>query len=129
MKKLMLLGVFLFIGLNCFGQELQVTSIVSDGIIVSMLDKGGRWPQDYQVAPRWNDVLKKYNLIFLEDDPFKPNDLIQKISRMAENVTDAFPGGKAYTVYFTMGNRKFICFLYYEVANMNEYYFWACEIK
>ena len=128
MNKIIILGFFLFIGLNCFSQELQITSVVSDGTIISMLNRGGRWPQDFQVGPRWNNVREKYNLIRLEDDPFRPNDLIQRIGFMAENNTDAFPWGKAYTVYFTMGNRQFICFLYYEVGNMREYYFWAFEV-
>ena len=109
--------------------ELHITSVVPDGSIISMLNRGGRWPQDGLVAPRWNNVRRSFNLVQLQNDPFNPNELIQRIGNMASNVTDAFPGGKAYTVYFTMGDRRFICFIYYEVTNLREYSFWAFEVR
>jgi hypothetical protein len=101
--------------------------IEKDGRI--MLPDIGYWPKDNQVSSRWDRLFLKYNLLRLEDDPFNRNNLLLRIQEMAANVTDADFGRSAYTVYLTMGNRKFICFLYYGSRNLDEYWSWVYDIK
>jgi len=129
MKRVLLFCLFLSFGLICFGQELTVTSVVSDGKWMSDIDGGGNWPNDLQVGPRWNSLFKKYNLVRLENDPFNPNQFIGRIGEMAAGKTDGFPGGAAYSVYFTMGDRRFICFIYYGVLAIRQYWCWVYEVK
>ena len=134
MKRLLFWGVFFSIGLICFSQELRITSVVSDG---SAGLSDGNWPSS--IAParsRWDNHFTRYNLVQLENDPFRPNELIEKIGSRAIDAVNAqndsvtrYFGRQAYTVYFTMENRRFICFLYNMLYETNRFYYWVFEIK
>jgi len=127
MKKVLLFCLFLVIGLSCFGQELVITSVENNGGINRIFDKNGNWPTASNVNDRWESLIKNFHLERLENDPFNPNQLEKRIIEMSENATRAPMGGEAFAVYFTVGNRRFICLLYYE--NLGASWFWPFEVK
>jgi hypothetical protein len=133
MKRVLLFCLFLSFGLICFGQELTVTSVVPDGGIGG---GEGSWPSINPVKSRWDNLFDRFNLVRLQDDPFNPNELIQRIGSRAWDAVKAqgdsmtlYFGLQAYTVYLTMGNRRFICLLYNALGDTNRYWFWVYEVR
>jgi hypothetical protein len=131
MNKALFFGLFLFIGINCFSQQLVIASIERNGSVM-LFDRDGNWPTSSNVSDKWNSLFTRYNLVKLESDPFNPNQLIDRIIDMADNSTVSPDGftldrrGNAYTAYLTMGNRRFICLFYYEQRGAGWY--WVFEI-
>ena len=134
MKKLWFFCLFFSIGLICFSQELVVTSVVPDG---GLGHDGGQWPSSSSpVRARWDNLFTRFNLVQLVDDPFNRNELLQRIGNKAwdsvwaqgDSMTRYF-GREAYTVYITMGNRKFICFLYNALGETRRYWYWVYEVR
>lgn len=128
MKKIILLFLLIQFGINCFCQDLVITSTDYDGEISIQFDKGN-WPISNQVRTRWDNILKKYNLISLESDPFNPNILQNRIIDMVKNAVEMpWYGRSAYTIYFTMGNKRYICLMYSEYLDSSRWY-WIFEVK
>ena len=134
MNKVLFFVLFFSIGLICFSQELRITSVVYDGTAGR---SDGNWPSGIAPAKmRWDNLFTTYNLVQLVDDPFRSNELIQRIGNRAIEAVNAqgdgmtrFFGQQAYTVYFVMGDRRFICFLYNALGETHRFWYWVFEVK
>ena len=125
MKKIFLFSLLVIIGANCFSQEPVVTTIARDGTVPWEFEPSG-WPRGH-VGTQWNNLISRLNLVQLIDDPFNPNELHRRIGRAAFNATSGveYWGVYAYTVYLTMGNRRFVVFLF----NTSGRQHWIFEVR
>jgi hypothetical protein len=105
-KKILFLGLFIALGVDCFSQELKVTNTNYNGRVEPI----AQWPQDTQVRDQWDQYFTKYTLSRVEANDFDTNDLAKRIGSISTRTTNPKPGD-AYTIFLTMGYRKFICFL------------------
>ncbi|GHV86229.1 hypothetical protein AGMMS50230_18370 [Spirochaetia bacterium] len=132
MNKVLFFGLFLFVGVICFTQELEITSVGYNGEFNWYTQKPGQWPYERTIKSQWDELISKYKLIELSSDPFNRNVLADRISNLAiKSIPNNIHGGHAYTVYLTMGSRRFICFLY-DLGNPVDgiyYYSWAHEVN
>jgi hypothetical protein len=135
MKCFVFFGILFLIGMNCFAQQLKVTSVQDNGEYIGF----GEWPKNNFFSARarseWDSLFSKYNLVEVESDPFEGNNLADRIASIANGATGTTyssglprprPFNKAYTVYMSWGNRRFICFIAYDLS---DYYTWAYEVK
>ena len=137
MKKVLAFGMFFLLGAYCFAQELVVTRIENNfSNQWAALTNGGRWPSG-DSGRQWNIILNRYNLVRLDDtDPFAtPNPLIDRIINLsyqrAKDNEDPYVASMHIdpsTIYLTMGNRRFICFLYF-ISYKGGLYAWVYEVK
>jgi hypothetical protein len=109
-----------------FAQELQITRVENNGSDVGI---DGHWPIYSRLADQWNALFKRYNLVSLNSDPFAQSDGLEaRIRNLARrqfgDELDLRPA--AYTVYLTMGSRRFICFI---LNSYGDWYAWVYESK
>lgn len=135
MKKYFVFTVLLFTGVYCFAQELVVTRIENNfSDQWGARTTKGSWPSG-DSGRQWDAVIDRFNLIRLQDsDPFAPaNPLIERIGQLSfqklkestnSSISDIYIDPS--TVYLTMGNRRFICFLYLMYGS---YYYWVYEVR
>ena len=136
MKKVLYLGLLLSIGFICYAQEITVTRVDFDG---GLGHDGGQWPSHVgPVRARWDSLFDRFNLVRLQDnDPFNPNPLVQRLNDAAINAVVAQGnsmtlnfGRQAYTVYLTMGNRRFIVLLYNGLGSRTRsWWCWVYEVR
>lgn len=123
----------------CFSQELTVARVDRDGTCPDYRSWPGNmfgWSVTSEVKTRWDNLFNRYNLVRFEDDPFNPNEFMQRIASAAWNAVIERYGYHhiydlyypAYTVYLTMENRRFICLLIL-YNNCRSYTYWAYEIR
>jgi len=138
MKRILLICLFLSFGLFSFGQEIIVTSVVFDGDLSGIYDGKGSWPSSNPVKSRWDALFEKYKLVQFQNDPFNPNELLDKITKTGwdavkknrgRGIINGFMGVTAYSVYLTMNNKKYICLYYNEAFKYDSYYYWAYEVR
>lgn len=136
MRKAFVFGILLTLSAYCFAQELVVTRIEHNGQTWWQGVNRGSWPPG-DAGRQWDAVFNRYNLVRLRDsdDPFSPpnNPLIKQIGEESHfRVCDVSPAAGRYgfdpsTVYLTMGNRRFICFIYKRYGE--SYCYWVYEVK
>jgi hypothetical protein len=131
MKYFTFFVILFSVGASCFAQQLQVTSVQDNGDYYG----DGQWPREPLSATarsQWDSLFSKYSLVRVESDPFESNNLVDRIAGLANSET-AFDtlglrqNNKAYTVYISWGNRRFICFIVYDIRG--DYYTWTYEVK
>jgi hypothetical protein len=130
------LGVFIvfvmLVAEGLFAQELRITSIQDNGAYHG----DAEWPTtrsgSAKARSEWDSLFSNYNLVRIETDPFESHSLRDKIANLANSALKdqyGFPqSNKAHTVYLSMGNRRFICFIAHGLL-YTDWWTWIYEVK
>jgi hypothetical protein len=123
-KKMIIFSLLLFVGMNCFSQQLRIISTESNPAS-GWLAGPGAWPVG-GLREQWNAVINKYNLVRLQTDPFEKNELEDRIHTLINDTYNVEINVQPFTAYLTMGNRRFVCFAY---GWLRDLYIWVFEAK
>ena len=126
-KAVLFWGLVLFLGMFCFSQELQVVNTIFNGKITGS-EPDNLYPQNPQVRGQWDKLLESYNLVPVERDLFSSNDLWGRIAALSRKSVDP-DFGEAYSVFLTLGYRRFICLLRWSNDRPDYAWHWIYEIK
>ena len=126
-KAIIFGGLFIILGVFCFSQELQVMNTIYNGKALDS-EPDNQYPQNPQVRGQWDKLIKDYNLAPVERDVFSNNDLWSRIAALSRKSVD-FGFGEAYSVFLTMGYRRFICLLRWSKDRQDFAWHWIYEIK